>query len=299
MRIIEKVIHADGRSDEFEIYPLGDTHIGAHGCAEKLLRKHVKGIADNPNAYAIGGGDIGDLILPMDNKRFDFDSLPDWMLEGDAITTRERLNDILKQQLDRIDDILNPIPSERWLGAISGNHEASIAKYYNSAIHKAICNRLDIQDLSDEAIVRLKFVRGKGFKTSAVIILYIRHGYGGGRTRGAEANKIGAMIDEWEIADICFTGHTHTFRIEPPKPVLEIPRQGKVPKECTCRYRWGANWGCWQLSHPSGPGSYASRACYPARPMLAVKAVIKPFHCTYVKGKTIETPHVELRQITL
>ena len=299
MRIIEKVIHAKGRGDEFEFYPLGDTHIGCRDCAEKLLIKHVENIAANPNAYALGGGDLSNLILPNDTKRFDFNVLPDWMFEGDAKTIKERLTDILKQQLDRTGMILGKIPPEQWLGAISGNHEQSILKYANTDIHKAICNRLGTQDLSDEAIIRLRFVRGDGFKSSSVIIIYIRHGYGGGRTRGAEANKIGAMIDEWEIADICFTGHTHTFRIEPPKPVLEIPRRGTIPEECTCRYRWGANWGCWQLSHPAGPGSYASRACYPARPMLAVKAVIKPFHCTTVKGKTIETPHVELRQITL
>jgi len=297
MVIIDKLIPVKSRSDIFEFYPFGDLHIGARSCAETLLKKAVKEVAENPRAYAIGGGDLIDAVLPHDIKRFDFNTLPDWMLEGDCHTTREMLNNILLQQVDRVHSLLSPIPGDRWLGAISGNHEYSVQKHNNNNIHKAICNRLNMPDLSDEALIRLRFKRqGAG----ATIIIYIRHGYGGGRTPGAEANKIDRMVAEWEVADICFTGHSHTFRIEPPRPVLEIPRSGKLYPECTVRYRWGANWGCWLYSHPAqGTTSYASRACYPARPMVTCKAVVKPFATKYVGGRDVQFPHVEIRQIPL
>jgi hypothetical protein len=297
MIIIDRLIQAKGRRDVFEIYPLGDIHIGARGCSEKALKQQVKEIVANPNALVIGGGDTLDLILPADNKRFDFDTLPDWFFDGDAVTVRERLLDIQKQQLDRMADLLGPIPPERWLGIIEGNHERSVLKHSNNNIHKAICNRLKTISLTDEALIRLRF-RSKTDKMS-VIVLYIRHGYGGGRTPGAEPSKLQRLLDEWEVADICFTGHTHTFCILPPKPVLGIPRRGSLPPECTCRYRWAGNWGCWIMSHPVGPGTYASRACYPARPLLTFKATIRPFATQSQKGQESQVPHIELRQIIL
>jgi len=297
MRIIDKLIQASGRSDTFEIYPLGDLHIGSRGCAEQHLRRHIGRIVKNPRAYAIGGGDWLNAILPGDSKRFDFDSLPDWMFEGEAETIRDRMKDVLTQQRKRLKQILSPIPAERWIGAIEGNHEFAISKYHNRDLHHGLCADMGIENLTDQALIRLRFVRPP--RAKATVILYIRHGYGGGRTRGAEANKVGRMIDEWEIADICFTGHTHTFRIEPPKPVLEIPRSKKLPAECTCRYRWGANWGCWVRSHAAGPAGYASRACYPARPLLSCFASIKPF-VTKCKNKyAFDQPVIEIRQIIL
>lgn len=295
MILQDKTIICKGRGDEFEIIPLGDIHIGARGCAEKPLKKQVKEIADNPNAYWIGGGDLLDAIKPQDSKRYDVDTMPDWMLEGDALTTREKLNDLLLQQLNRLCEILEPIKF-KCIGCLEGNHEFSIRKYYNENIQKAICNRLDCKNLTDEAVIRLRFKRSHA---SATVIIYLRHGYGGGRTAGTEPMKLARMMAEWEMADICLTGHTHTFCVAPPKPVLEIPRTKKLPKELTQRYRFAANWGCWLYSHPAGPSSYASRACYPARPMFTVKAIIKPFHQQHINGVHTDQPLIELREVEI
>jgi len=100
MKLIEKEIICKGRSEVFEIYPIGDIHCGARNCAEKPLRKLVREISENPFAYVLGGGDWPNAIKPQDSKRFDFDILPDWMVEGDANTTRDKLNDILAQERD-------------------------------------------------------------------------------------------------------------------------------------------------------------------------------------------------------
>jgi len=296
VRIIDKVIKASSRSDVFEIYPLGDCHIGARSCAERHLRQMVGRISKNPKAYAIGGGDWLDAVIPGDTKRFDFDSLPDWMFTGEAKNVRDQLKDVLTQQRKRLKQILSPIPADRWLGAIEGNHCYTISKYHNRDIFTGLCADLDIDNLTDEALIRLRF---KFDSRGSTIIIYIRHGYGGGRSAGAEPNKLDAMLNEWEIADICFTGHSHTFCIAPPKPVLEIPRKGKLSSECTCRYRWAANWGCWITSHASGPAGYASRACYPARPLLSCYASIKPFNTIKVDGVSREHPHIEIRQVLL
>jgi len=77
-------------------------------------------------------------------------------------------------------------------------------------------------------------------------------------------------------ADIILRGHSHTFEIRPPMPVLAIPREGKLPDECYVRYKRAANWGCWLRSYATGKGTYDSKACYPARPLGTVEVVLEP-----------------------
>ncbi len=219
------------------------------------------------------------------------------MLEGKAVNVREKLNDILQQQKKRVTEIFEPI-KDKIIGGLEGNHEYQIRKRHSVNLMGAWWSSFGLINLTDETLIRLRFSRRTG-NGGVTVIIYLRHGYGAGRTPGTEPNKLQRMLDEWEIADICFSGHTHTFTIIPPKAVLEIPKSGKLPEECYCRYRWAANWGCWVYSHPSGASSYASRACYPARPMVTCKAVIKPFHTTTNKGYKKEIPHIEIRQITM
>ena len=295
MQLIDREIKCDGRADVFEFYPLGDLHIGSRSCAEKPLRKMVAQIAASRNALWIGGGDYLEAVLPQDIKRFDMDTLPDWILEGDAKTIRKKLNSILAQQYDRARKILEPI-KHKCLGLIEGNHEYQIRKRYNENVVSSLCGRLETPELTDEAVIRLRFKRNTA---TATVIIYICHGWGGGRTAGAEPTKLHRMRDEWEIADICLRGHSHIFDIIPPKPILEIPRTKSLPKELTQRYRWAANWGCWVYSHASGPSSYASRACYPARPMQTTKIEIKPFANTTINGRKVDQAHIEVRGITL
>ena len=243
-------------------------------------------------------GDLMDCIKPQDTKRFDFDILPDWMFDGEADTVRGKLSDILEQQLGRlvgIKGLLRPIMT-KCLGCIEGNHEFQIRKRYNEDIHKSICTKLKCKDLTDEALSRLRFKRDKAIVT---VIVYTQHGHGGGRTAGSEPIHLARLRDEWEVADICVRSHSHTFGIIPPKPVLGIPRTGELPHECTQRYRFAANCGCWLYSHPRGKSTYASRANYPARPMLTFKSVIKPFRRVFMNKKEYNIPHIELRQITL
>ncbi len=289
MKLIEKEIICKSRADVFHIRPIGDVHLGERNCAEKQFRKEVNEIRERPGTFWFGGGDLLGCIKPGDIKRFDMDVMPDWMLEGDATTTREMLNDMLNQQFERLALILEPIASQ-CLGCIEGNHEYSIRKYHNDNIHQSLCNRLGVPNLTDEFMARLTFKR---LRASAVVKIYATHGWGGGRTAGAEPNKLQRMMDEWEDADICFRGHSHTFSNLPPKPVMYIPNAGKLPSELEQRYRFAANWGCFVKSHTVGPSSYVSRACYPARPLLSVIADIKPFSGNKTR------PQIELRQIIL
>jgi len=238
------------------------------------------------------------MIHPADLRRFDFAELADWFLDSNAETTRERLGDMVNQEVNHAVEVFRPI-QQFTLGAIYGKHEKDMRTRQNIDVQAAFCDRLGIINLTDEAIIRLQMVRhtksGKETQVS-VVKLYLRHGYGAGRTAGAEPNKLYRMLAEWEEIDVCLSGHTHTFNISPPKPVARIPNRGKLPERLDYRYRFAANPGCWLYSHQKGTGSYESMACYPARPMMTLKVVIWPFWGMRRDKRLIERPKIELRQ---
>ena len=295
MKILDREVKCISRSDVWNIYPLGDLHIGSKNCAEKKIRAHVKRIQQDKRGLWFGGGDILDAIKPQDAKRFDIQTLPDWLLEGDAEETRDKLSDIIDQQFCRAVEILKPI-APRCLGLIEGNHERTIRRLYNENIHKGLCNRLKTVDLTAYCWLRLRFkMRG----LARVIHIVACHGFGGGRSEGAEPNHLGRMLKKWAHADILFRGHSHTYHVMPPKPVLYVPANGKIPDELKLKYIYAANWGCWLYSHAAGASTYDEVADYPARPMMTEFAAIQPFYHTTENGKDKPYPKIEIRSVEI
>ena len=302
MRLIHKDIICKSRSDRFELFLFYDCHIGKRNCEEDAIRRQVREILrreampDRQVAVAMGG-DINDVIKPQD-IRFDINEVADWILEGDAKSTRKKLNDIAKAQVDRSVEIFDPI-RHLIIGNLEANHDKVVRRRYNTDTHRDFCENLGIADMTDEAIIRFRLVREVAKNSpSAVVRVYMRHGYGGGRTPGAEPNKIARMMADGVAreCDVCFTGHTHTFCAPMIEPVLYIPTSGTLPEQLLSRYRFGANCGCWLLSHKVGEGTYESAACYPSRAMMTVKMVVWPFWSTKVKGRAFQIPKIELRE---
>lgn len=313
MHKVTETIKCSGRSDRVEIFPFYDCHIGKRNCAEDEIRKQVKEILrrsklPNRHVRVVLGGDMMNAINPPDVRRFDFAELADWLIvpteaeleekgaKGAADIVRAKLSNISNQELKRAVAIFSPI-KHLIVGAITGNHERMMKTRQNVDVHGALCDRLNIVNMTDEGVVRLYMKRSK--TAVATTIIYLRHGYGAGRTPGAEPNRLARLRDEWEDADICFSGHSHDFCIMAPKAVATIPRRGKMPDNLHYRYRFAANCGCWLYSHLEGPASYESAGCYPAKPMMTLKAVIWPFWSLMMNGELVEMPKVELRQYAI
>ncbi len=306
MRLIDKTFILNSRSDRVEIFPFYDCHIGKRNCYEHGIikqRQEILAQAAKPGRQCcvIMGGDILDVISPKD-IRFDFNEVADWVLEGDADNIRDKLNDIARGQVKRGVELFEPI-KHLILGNLEANHEKAIRRYCNTDVHKQFCDELGIEDLTDECVIRLIFKRkhdGLGIAIQ-VVKLFMRHGYGSGRSAGAEAMKVAQMMADGVAADcdVCLTGHTHSFYISPPVPVLYIPNRGKLPPELLLRYRYGLNPGCWLLSHKAGKGTYESQACYATRPIMTTKIVIWPFWGTSVQGYKMERPKIEIRNYTI
>ena len=295
MRLLDINIPLKHRGDMVSIYPIGDTHIGAFNCAESSLKKVVRQIQADPLARWFGGGDLINCIKP-DDFRHDYKAMPNWIFKGDAETIKDRLANITVQEADRAIEILEPI-ADKCLGCLEGNHEKILRKRYTQDIQKYLCDGLDVPNLGSATWFRLIFKLPTN--TTIVLVMGARHGYGGGRSPGAEPKKLFDLLNFWNDCDIVFSGHTHSVETPAPATDLFLPRRGSLPPELMSKYRWGANWGCWLRTHAVGPSTYEEDACYPPRPLMTVKAEIIPFWHTAKKGKEITAPRIEIRKITL
>jgi len=295
MKLLDYEIKVKGRADEVSLHPLGDVHEGAKNCAENQLRKTIREIEKDPHARWFGGGDLINAIKPDDIKRFDIKELPNWLFVGDADTIKDRLSDIVAQEVDRIGEILLPI-ADKCIGLLEGNHERTMRKRYNYDAQKILCEKLHTINLYSAAWIRIFFRCGG---RTQVIKIGIRHGYGSGRSPGAEPKKLADLLNYWQDCDIVFSGHTHTAESPAPDVYLYLPNSGKLPSELLLKYRWAANWGCWLRTHASGASTYEEDACYPPRPMMITKAVITPFYHTTLKNKDLSLPRIEMKRITL
>lgn len=297
MKILDVEINCRGRGDRVELFPFFDMHVGKANCNEKAIQKQVQEVvrrADIPNRHirVLLGGDAANAISSNDRKRFDFSDIADWVVKGKPEDIKDALADLPRREIERIDKLLSPIRS-LITGALEGNHEKSLRKFHNMDVQMALCDKLGCTNLTDEALLRFRFIRPGGQTTSCV--LYMRHGYGAGRSVGAEPSKLAFMLAEWECADVCLSGHSHTFCVLPPKAVAYIPTRGDVAEGLLWKHRFAANPGCWLDSHTVGRGSYESGACYPARAFMTCKIVIWPFFEQTSGGRAFVSPKIEIR----
>lgn len=295
MKVIEKKVKGEGRTDEWRVYTIGDAHIGKINTCEQAVIRVVDRIKHDDHALWVGGGDLLDCIKPSDVKRWDPACMPDWMFEGSALDIRERMRDVVKCQVDRAVSILDPI-KDKCVGLLEGNHEYSIRKHCNCDVQRELCGALGTTDLTDCAFVEFLFRRLAGHGGNRVVGFFT-HGHGGGRTAGAEPNHLARMLLDKDC-DFAARGHSHTFHILPPVISLTV-KQGRCGNEGRIgqRVRRAYNWGCYVLSYPEGPSTYETRACYPARPLTTACVAIRPFRQTsrVINGTKRDIDYVETR----
>ena len=301
MKTVEYTFETNSRSTVYKLYGLGDIHIGALNCAEDEFMSLVRHIANEPNALWVGGGDMVDAVILQDAKRFDVNSLPDWMVTGKASDVKSMVGDIVAAQRKRFLQLVKPI-KDKCLGLIEGNHEYAMYKHHNRDIMTELCDAMDVPNLTDCAFIRLKFKRMSGTAGANVVTVFACHGHGGGVSSGAEPNRLFKLAADKQV-DILLTGHSHTFNIHPPIPMMYLPHGGKLLEEPLVREKYVANWGSYLFTYKKGPSTYASRANYPIRPMYTVETIITPHHETRIVLDdgvvSSNVPRIEMRQIRL
>ncbi len=176
--------------NSISILPLGDIHI-EHDCDIKKLEKDVDEIKEN-GYYTTLIGDIFDVGF-LNNVK--------------DLKQHKDLNEAMKM----VKDVLSPI-KDRILGMVDGNHDIRVSKAIGFDIVRELADDLDIRYSSGQAVLDLRV--GKRGNTSRVgryaYSIALVHGWGGGRTMGAKANKITQFADIWEGIDLFVMGHVHS-----------------------------------------------------------------------------------------
>jgi predicted phosphodiesterase len=200
MQTLIRHIPYNSRSAYFNIYFLGDIHLGAAHCDEVLLKQTVEHIRKDGRALVFLMGDIVDAILPKD-KRFEAGLVAEWV---------DRSN-VLGSQVKEACKILKPIGG-KVIGILDGNHEEKVKQDQSFRIKRELIDRMGAdgfiwKDLSYSSLVRLIFAWRAG-KSSHInsLTLYLHHGWGGGR--GDATNQYKEMMASYE-ADWFVFGHTH------------------------------------------------------------------------------------------
>lgn len=176
-----------GTSEEIFIIPLSDVHIGEKGFNEKLLDDIIKDVKENDDLYLLL---IGDLINnATKNSKSD--------VYHEVMTPHEQVNFIV--------DKLKPV-RHKILGSVSGNHEDRTSRESGVDLSNVIADFLEIPYDNSSMVYQIKHgVSGSGKNN---YIIYTTHGFGGGGTKGAKANKL-QKLSELCIADLYIMGHYH------------------------------------------------------------------------------------------
>jgi hypothetical protein len=178
----------------FEVYFIGDIHVGAANHQKEAFAKAVKMISES-GAYWIGMGDYIDAINHRD-PRFN-------PREIDGSFTVADLDDLPRKQSESLIKTLMPIKSQ-CLGLLSGNHEDSYRKHNTFDVVSYLCEKLECDNLgSGLAFINIKL------PNLIVVRICACHGKGGGGMReGYPINKAYDVF-RYVVADVMVMGHVH------------------------------------------------------------------------------------------
>jgi hypothetical protein len=268
MQVATKEIVYTSRSDVIKITPVGDIHYGGRDCNLKLLRACVRKIATDPLHYWIGMGDYAEWIVPTD-PRFDFRDLSP---EEKA----EKLHGMVSSHERDIATELLPI-KERCLGMIEGNHEHKLTKRLYVPVQANLCRAIggesNTLDLGYSAIVKLRLIRKNGSSsTSSMCKVYLHHGAGGGRKKGAKVNRVEDLASMFPYCDIYVQGHVHD-RICFISSALDARDKSDTIYD---RPRAFGVTGTFKETYTQGGMGYGEQAQYPPTALGVITFTIRP-----------------------
>lgn len=209
MRTLNHALTYSSPSDLFSVWFLTDWHLGAKGCNEKLLKQHIKRIAEDDCAYWIGGGDYIDAVSHVGDKRYKPETIAKWVFGHTNVVGKQR---------DYFLDMTAPIAS-KCLGMAAGNHEWESDRHYGGSVYwdmvKGVAERKGVHPtmlaLGAQGFVRKTFqLTGVNRTKSWTMTTFIHHGFGGGRLAGGDALALQRMLNNYEC-DLLFAGHRHTY----------------------------------------------------------------------------------------
>ena len=176
---------------EIHLLPLGDLHWDSRYSNHSLIERKIAEIKEN-NYLTLLIGDTFDKLFFL------------WLL-------KEQQGDDLNVALVTVANLFKPI-RDNILLIMDGNHERGMEKKTGFNMAEALANILEIPFVRGLGVLHLRVGRFKNSKKENHMNSYvglIAHGYGGGRTKGAKANRAAALGDMMENCDFSIMGHVH------------------------------------------------------------------------------------------
>ena len=182
-------------SEQIEILPMADLHIGDSQCDYKLVLETIEYIKETPNAYCVLDGDLMDTAIASSI--------------GDTYSAQLQP----MEQLKHCVKIFEPI-KDKILAVLPGNHENRVYKSDGLDITEIMCSQLGMAEKFSPTTALL-FVRfGKGARSHGksnarqFYTIYMTHGSGGGKKEGGKINRLADLASIVD-ADIYIHAHTH------------------------------------------------------------------------------------------
>ena len=267
MRVITHSITYPSRGSIIRITPIADIHLGNALCDEKLLAETVATIKDDPLHFWGGMGDSGDFINRSDRRHRE-SHLAKWLHGKD---------DLAAAQIDRIVELLEPI-ADKCLWLLRGNHEDLIHKRYEHDVYAELCRRMGAcearpLELGYRGFVRVRMHRRTKKSNTTTVVIYVHHGYGGGRMEGGKALKLGRLPKSYR-ADIYLYAHSHVKLIQP----VHTIEPARTADTLVGRDLWGCMTGTFLRSYdPRGKLEvYSEEQDYPPTTLGAIEIQLEP-----------------------
>lgn len=204
------IIHAF--SDEINIYPIADVHLGAVEHAESEWQAFLKRV-EQENAYLILAGDL----LNNSTRGTKFANPFDEVLRPRE--AKMRMVEYLKPVKDRI------------LCVVSGNHEQRTIRDTDQDMTYDICSKLDIEHLYRENIAYMCVsvgTRTNNRKPESTYTFAVTHGSGGGIYTGAAVNRNERFGNVVDGLDCFIAGHVHKGFVSKPAKIVIDGRNKRV-----------------------------------------------------------------------
>lgn len=268
--------------EEFELIPIGDVHGGSANCDEKLFKKTVGRIKDNPNARWVGMGDLVESIAPDDFRW----NPPDVSLYLEGEMTAAEKRDAKMDWLDRVRDfyvakiaeMIEPIIDKCW-GINDGNHEDKFHQRYHSNLTLGALQLLGKTDkrgfgspLYGEwcSMTRVQFEDKHGHR--CMLPIYQQHGWQAGRKKGAKINNLDDLMGYIVGCRIYLVAHSHE-RLMTTKTILS-PNQHW--DDIVAYDAYGAHTGSYLRTYQLDKVGYAEKKSFPPTSLGPVSFNLRP-----------------------
>ena len=182
---------------------LSDLHLGSAHTDEEMIKRDLEVALKKKDRIAING-DVFDLILPTDSKRF----------TPHVVHPRfQGCTDLLNKVCDWGVDFFSPYAHLiDWIN--SGNHCSAIEKHNSFDPIHYIVQRLNERLTKRRSKHQIKYGGYCGFAVytlphSKSFTLFYHHGFGGGSTLSGAASDLNKMLAQLEGVDLVWLGHKH------------------------------------------------------------------------------------------